>query len=75
MNSYSIALFVHIIGAVGIFISLSLEWVSLRQLRRSTGADQIRAVFPILGAVRRVGMLDDWCARVGFYKTHMAWER
>ena len=33
MNYYSIALFLHVVGALGFFVVLGLEWTSLRQLR------------------------------------------
>ena len=33
MNDYSIALFLHIVGALGFFVALGLEWTGLRQIR------------------------------------------
>jgi hypothetical protein len=42
MNDYSITLFLHIVGALGFFVALGLEWTSLRQLRRATTAEHLR---------------------------------
>ncbi len=55
MSLYSIALFLHIVGALGLFAALGLEWTSLRQLRRATTVEQARAWFDVLGLVRRIG--------------------
>ena len=32
MNAYSIALFLHIVGALGFFVALGLEWTGLWQI-------------------------------------------
>ncbi len=55
MSLYAIALFLHIVGALGLFAALGLEWTSLRQLRRATTVAQARAWFDVLGLVRRIG--------------------
>ncbi len=33
MNAFSIALFLHIVGALGLFVAMGLEWTGLRQIR------------------------------------------
>jgi hypothetical protein len=43
MNSYSIALFTHFLGLVGLFVGYGLEWAASSLLRRSTTADQARS--------------------------------
>jgi len=48
MNTYSIALFLHIVGALVLFATLTLEWVSLRQIRTARFAEQVP---PWLGAL------------------------
>jgi hypothetical protein len=53
---YSIALFIHIVGALGFFAALGLEWASLRHLRRATTTNQIRERLRDAAGVRRVGM-------------------
>jgi hypothetical protein len=57
MTMYSIALFLHIVGALGFFAVLGLEWMSLRQLRRATTAEQVREWLSISTSVGRVAML------------------
>ena len=60
---YSLALFVHILGALGLFVALGLEWTGLRQLRRATTGAQARelvtalAVLPLLYAPAAVAIL------------------
>jgi hypothetical protein len=56
MNSYSIVLFLHIVGALGFFVALGLEWTSLRHLRHATTTNQIREWLRDATGVRRVGM-------------------
>jgi hypothetical protein len=34
MDIYSIALFLHVIGAFGLFIAIGLEWLALARLSR-----------------------------------------
>ncbi len=51
MALYSVALFVHVLGAVGLFAALALEWAGLQRLRRATTARQVHthaATFAVL---------------------------
>lgn len=63
MNFYTIALFLHIVGALGLFVALSMEWMSLRQLRHATTIEQVReglhtaSRVPWLGIVSMVDIL------------------
>jgi hypothetical protein len=57
MTLYSIALFLHIVGALGFFAVLGLEWMSLSQLRRAITAEQVREWLSISTRVGRVAML------------------
>lgn len=41
MSLYSIALFLHVVGALGLFVVLGLEWVSLQQLRPLTTVEEV----------------------------------
>jgi hypothetical protein len=54
MSNYSIALFLHIVGALGFSVVLGLEWIGLSQLRRARLPEEARA---ILGTVRRADRL------------------
>jgi hypothetical protein len=52
---YSIALFLHIVGALGLFAALALEWTSLFYLRHSHTVEQALSWMNVLGLVRRLG--------------------
>jgi len=55
MNTYSIALFLHIVGALVLFATLILEWISLRQIRSTTLSEQVRAWLGVLRGVSKAG--------------------
>jgi hypothetical protein len=55
VSVYSMSLFLHIVGALGLFAVLGLEWASLYGLRRATVAGQVREWARLLGAPRFVG--------------------
>src|SRR5256885_5117495 len=55
MTDYTIALFLHIVGALGMFVALAFEWVAWAGLRRSAAVQEARGWLGLLGLVRRVG--------------------
>lgn len=55
MTIFSIALFLHIVGALGVFVALSLEWTALRQVRSANLPEQIRPWMGILKSSNKVG--------------------
>jgi hypothetical protein len=55
MSVYSIAVFLHIVGALGIFAAIGLEWAGLSNLRRATDTAQVREWVRLLAAPRTVG--------------------
>jgi protein-S-isoprenylcysteine O-methyltransferase Ste14 len=57
MNTYSIALFLHIVGVLGFFVALALEWTGLSQIRSAVTLEQVRAWMGILKNVRKVGFV------------------
>jgi hypothetical protein len=57
MNNYSIALYLHIVGALGFFVALGLEWTGLSQLRSVMTIEQVRGWMGILKNVRKVGFV------------------
>jgi hypothetical protein len=74
MNGYSIALFLHIVGALGIFVALGLEWTGLRQMRSAMTLDLVRGWMGILKNVRTVGFASMLTAVItGFYMMLTAW--
>jgi hypothetical protein len=73
MNTYSIALFLHIVGALGFFVALGLEWTGLRQIRRATNTEQLREWMRIINTTRRVGGPSMLLILItGFYMTAIA---
>ena len=54
MSLYSISLFLHIVGALGIFAAIGLEWAGLANLRRATDTAQVREWVRLLLAAPRV---------------------
>lgn len=48
MEFHSISLFSHIVGGLGIFVALGLEWTGFQQMRIITLPDQVRAWMRIL---------------------------
>lgn len=71
---YSVALFVHVIGAAALFAALGLEWMALWQLRRATSAEQAReraAAFAVLPRLYGPAMAAILVA--GLYMTATVW--
>jgi hypothetical protein len=57
VSVYAISLFLHVVGALGIFAALGLEWAGLSNLRRATETSQVsgRRVGAIARALREGG--------------------
>ena len=55
MTFYSVALFLHIVGALGFFVMLGLEWVSLLYLQRTNNIEPAREWLTTFGLLRWVG--------------------
>jgi len=55
VSVYSISLFLHIVGALGLFAVLGLEWAGLYHLHRTTRAGQVREWTRLLAAPRVAG--------------------
>jgi len=74
MNDYAIALFVHIVGALGLFVALGLEWTSMLLLRRATTTEQARERMGLASSVRRVSGASLATLLIsGLYLTATAW--
>jgi hypothetical protein len=74
MTLYSIALFLHIVGALLLFTVLSLEGVALRQLWPATTADEARVATGVLALNRFIGPVSALGILVpGFYMTATSW--
>jgi hypothetical protein len=58
MNIYSItALFLHIVGALGVSVAVGLEWTGLQQLRTAVLPEQVRTWMGIFKSVLKVGFI------------------
>jgi hypothetical protein len=55
ISLYSIALFLHVAGALALFAALALEWLGLAGLRRATVAEQVREWARIWQVLPRLG--------------------
>jgi hypothetical protein len=54
MSLYSISVFLHIVGALGIFAAIGLEWAGLSNARRASETTQVREWMRLLAAPRIV---------------------
>ena len=57
MNLYPVALFVHVVGALLLFATLTLEGIALRLARRAATAQEARSAIAIMRLNRIVGPL------------------
>jgi hypothetical protein len=74
MSAYAIALFVHIVGALGFGVALGLEWTGLRQLRNAASPNNVQAWMRILQRAVGVGFISMLATVVtGIYLMVTAW--
>ncbi len=55
MSLYSLVLFAHIVGALGLFVALGIEWTALLRLRGAATVEQAREWLGLFALVRRLG--------------------
>ena len=55
MSIFSIALFLHIVGALGVSVALGSEWIGLSQIRKATVPGEIRAILKVVQSTTRFG--------------------
>lgn len=74
MTVYSIALFLHIVGALLLFVTLTVEGVALRQLLRAETTEAARGAAALLRLNRIVGPLSALGVLIpGLYMTATSW--
>src|SRR5579884_2877722 len=74
MTLYSVALFVHALGALGLFAGLALEWAALRRLRGATTAGQVQAHAAAFAVLPRLYIPSALAILLpGLYMTVTAW--
>jgi hypothetical protein len=71
---YSIALFLHVVGALLLFVTLTVEGVALRHLHRAVTAEAAQGAAPMLRLNRIVGPLSALGVLIpGLYMTATSW--
>ncbi len=74
LNLYTLIKFLHVSGDIGIFIGISVQWLTLAALRRSKQVEQVRA---LAWLITRVGPLSAVSAILtigtGIYLTLAVW--
>ena len=74
MTIYSAALFLHVLGALGLFMALGLELMGLAHLRRATTVEQARERMRALGVLPRLYVPSMLAILVpGLYMTATSW--
>ena len=74
MNNYTIALFLHVLGALGFFIVLGVEWIGLSKLRSAILAEKAHTILEILKSTDRLGFASMLTIVVtGFYMLLTVW--
>jgi hypothetical protein len=74
MDYYAIAKFFHMAGALGIFVTLGLEWTGLWSMQRAKTADQLRKRLRLLTGVGWMGIASMTTILIsGFYMMATVW--
>src|SRR2546430_9068061 len=55
MNIYSIVLYLHIVGALLLFVAMGIEFMTVSRLRSAATAEQARDWLSVLGSMRVIG--------------------
>jgi hypothetical protein len=74
MSVYTLVLFAHILGVLGLFIGVGLEWATLLRLRQAQTMNQVRERIGLIGVQERlpqIGLLLILLA--GIYMTATRW--
>src|ERR1700738_4337484 len=74
MSLYSIALFLHVVGAMLLFVTLTVEGIALRQLHRAATAGAAQGAAALLPLNRIAGPLSALGVLIpGLYMTATTW--
>src|SRR5258708_7450982 len=56
MSRYSVDVFVHVMGAIAVFVGYGSLLLAVTAMRRATNSDQVRAITSTLLATRKIGL-------------------
>ncbi len=74
ISIYNIALFLHIVGALGVFAALALEWAARLALREATTGEQVRDWLKLFAWMGRLYPVSSLAILLpGFYMTLTTW--
>jgi len=74
MSNYTIALFLHVLGALGFFVTLGLEWIGLSQIRSTILTEPVRAILGVVNRTNRLGFVSMLTTVVtGIYMVLTVW--
>jgi hypothetical protein len=74
MNFYAVVLFAHILGMLGLFIAISLQWTSILRLRQAQTIAQVREWMSLTVALRKIPLTATLLILVtGLYMTVTEW--
>jgi hypothetical protein len=74
MTFYSLALFVHIVGVLGLFIGISMQWISVQRLSQAQNVAQVREGTSLVAIQERLWPTASLLILLaGIYMTVTAW--
>jgi uncharacterized membrane protein SirB2 len=73
MTFYSVVLFLHIVGALGLFVALGLEWISLLYLQHANSMEPVREWFSAFGWLGWVGPISMGMILLSGFHLMSAW--
>lgn len=76
MSLYTLALFAHILGVLGVFVGIALDWATILRLRRAQTVALAREVTGLVGFQTRLIQISALLLLVaGIYMTVTAWDK
>lgn len=74
ISDYTVALFAHILGVLGLFIGIAMDWITILRLRQARTAAQVRERTSLIGVQARLIQIASLLVLVaGIYMTVRVW--
>ena len=74
MSDYTLALFAHILGVIGLFSGIVLDWTTILRLRRAQSMAQVREATGLVGAQARLIQVSSLLILIaGAYMAETVW--